>query len=81
MLWPFICCKMSIFCQILSLLSAPEVSNQVIFEIITILDEDTINNEHDYIYDLLFEFLKSRDNFLLETIREFCSIKLNNLTQ
>ena len=72
---------MSIFCQILNLLSAPEVSNQVIFEITRILDEETINNEHDCIYDLLFEFLKSKDNFLLETIREFCRIKLKNLTQ
>lgn len=70
---------MSIYDKILTLLDEECVSNLVIFDIIRLLDEDVYNLGDDCLYNLLFEYLKSRDSLLLERIREICITRLENL--
>lgn len=67
---------MSVYEEILNLLNKPVVSRQVVFAVIELLDDYTCNPIHDQIFDLLFEFLLSENNTLIESAKLIC---LNNM--
>ena len=69
---------MSIYRQIFNLLNKTVVSSRVIFAIIGLLDDYSCNPIHDKIFDLLFEFLESQNNAVLENVRKICIGNLEN---
>ena len=67
---------MSAYREILNLLNKSVISNQVVYTIFRLLDDYTCNPVHDEIFDLLFEFLVSKNSALLKDARQIC---INNL--
>ena len=67
------------FCKILNLLRSEPVDNNVIFEILILLDSP--NEIHREIFDLLFKFLTSYDNNILETVQLLCLVQIADYIQ
>ena len=66
------CVVMSVYGEILTLVNKSVISNHVIFTAIGLLDDYSCNSVHDEIFDLLFEFLVSKNVVLLERVKQIC---------
>ena len=69
---------MSIYEEILKLVNKEDISDQVIFTAIGLLDGYSCNPVHDEIFDLLFRFLVSKNYILLVRVKQIC---LDNIGQ
>ena len=67
------------FCKIINLLRSEQVDNNIIFEILILLD--LANEVHREIFDLLFKFLTSYDNNILETVQLLCLVQIADYIQ
>ena len=69
---------MNVYREILKLLDEWDVSESVIYEIFGLLDDYTCNSIHNEIFDLLYEFLISKNEALLGNIRQICINNVGN---
>lgn len=69
---------MNVFREILIFLKVSDMSDKIIYKIFGLLDDYTCNTVHDEIFDLLCNFLMTKDSALLMNVEQICRNNLEN---
>lgn len=61
-----------VYISVLNILNKYGGCESAIFNIFILLDDYTINPVHDKIFDYLFDYLKTKNQFLIAAAKEVC---------